>query len=162
MSLYITKEYLETEYAVKRRSSVDIANELKTAVSTITRKLEKFGIPVRDKNDIMYRFKPIGKHKHRESVVYTGGTVNHNRGDDPVLTLLLEDIKANMDLQIKSARAELEETRQINAELKLRLGNDSDKWSKYEIMPKSTAYDNLRLIKERTIVDQLDDIAAEG
>lgn len=82
--------------------------------------------------------------------------------EDPILTLLLADIKANMDIQIEDARRELEETRQINADLKARLGNEGDRWSEYETMTVASASQRLRRVNERPIVDQLDEIAAEG
>lgn len=82
--------------------------------------------------------------------------------DNPVLDLLLMDIKANMDVQIDEARKELEETQQINADINRKLGNYGDKWSEYETMTVASASQRLRRISERPLVDQLDDIMAEG
>ena len=82
--------------------------------------------------------------------------------NSPVLKLLLEDIKANMDKQIEAAKAELEETRQLNNELKRKFGNDSDDWSEYEVMTDDCATQRLYRRRTKTMSEQLDEIAAEG
>ena len=44
----ITPEFLQAEYVVKRRSALDIANELQVACTTVRRKLDCFNIPKRN------------------------------------------------------------------------------------------------------------------
>ncbi len=82
--------------------------------------------------------------------------------NSPVLKLLLEDIKFNMDKQIEAARIELEETRKLNNELKSRFGNEPDDWSEYEVMTEECAAQRLYRRRTKTMSEQLDDIAAEG
>ena len=82
---------------------------------------------------------------------------------DFVLDLLLADIKTNMDEQIENAKKELDETRQLKAELDSKIfGIEQDRWSEYETILPDTAYVRLRRRQERTMSEQLDDIAAEG
>lgn len=88
--------------------------------------------------------------------------------DSPILTLLLEDIKSNMDIQIEAVRIELEETKQLWVEVNTMLWQGmlidtvQDRWSEYETLTYGAA--RLRLIrsKDRPVTDMLDDIAAEG
>lgn len=80
-----------------------------------------------------------------------------------VLDLLLADIKLHMDEQIEAAKKELEETRQLKAELDFKLFDTPiDRWSEYFTIAPDTAYMRLRRRTDRSITDQLDDIAAEG
>ena len=83
--------------------------------------------------------------------------------DSPILTLLLEDIKSNMETQIEAARTELEGTKQLKAEVNVMLtGIETDRWTEYETLTYGAA--RLRLIrsKDRPVTEMLDDIAAEG
>ncbi len=47
--LYQTKEYLEQEYCIKGRSTVEIGKEFKVRPSTIGRNLKKWNLPIRKK-----------------------------------------------------------------------------------------------------------------
>lgn len=82
---------------------------------------------------------------------------------DFALDLLLADIKTHMDEQIENAKKELEETRQLKAELDFKMfGIEQDRWSEYETIQPDTAYMRLRRRQEKSVIEQLDDIAAEG
>lgn len=85
------------------------------------------------------------------------------RAEDPVLNLLLDEIKANMDVQIQIATLELEETKRLKAEIDERLAvGYVDKWAEYETMTRDAAYHRIRRRTEKPVEEQYDAIAAEG
>ena len=61
---HLTPEYLQREYADKRRSSYDIAEQHHTYPNRILRLLRRFGIPRRDKDEAQKQALASGRHKH--------------------------------------------------------------------------------------------------